>query len=106
MEIKNASIYPVVYQFTKQDNLKQYAHGKNIYLNNAGYSYYKQEKEISVFLMVRYVDGNRCMCKIKCPINPLPVKGEFEAPSLGAVERFLRQNGWRFNQKIHTRMFV
>lgn len=106
MEIKNTSVYPVVYQFTKQDSLKQYAHGKNIYPNNMGYSYYEKEREISLFLMVRYVDGNRCMCKIKCPINPLPIKGEFEAPSLGAVERFLSQNGWRFNQKIHPRMFT
>lgn len=106
MEIKNTAVYPVVYQFTKRDNLAQYALGKNISQNNMAYSYYNKEREISLFLMVRYIEGNRCMCKIKCPISPLPIKGEFEAPSVSAVERFLCRDGWRFNQKLYPRMFI
>ena len=55
--------------------------------------YYAEERDVRLILLVRHEDG-RTLCKIKCPINPLPVKGEFEVPTMGALHYFLEVNGW------------
>lgn len=66
--------------------------------------YYAREREVQLIAMFRWENG-KCFCKIKCPINPLPVKGEFETPSDSVVSRFLNENGWNFKQKFYPRMF-
>ena len=33
-------------------------------------------------------------CLIDCPVNPMPVVGEFEVCSLDGLEAFLIRNGW------------
>ena len=96
--------------FSKLTNLSAYCNNK-VYEKcgsdtqfEALRKHYAREREIELILMTRYESG-KLMCKIKCPINPLPVKGEFEVPSYGVIEHYLRSNGWQFKQKIYPRMF-
>lgn len=67
--------------------------------------YYSKEKEISLYLLWRWED-NKWFCKIKCPINPMPVKGEFEAPSVQAVKRFLFEHGWEERDALTFSFFA
>lgn len=111
MEKAKATKYTCAIIFTKRGNL-------NAYLNTDKVSYqrfsgkvsetYKEycarEREIQLILLTRY-DGDKHICRIKCPVSPLPVKGEFEVPSFPAIERYLVANGWTFKQKIYPRMF-
>lgn len=46
----------------------------------------------------------KTICRIKCPINPLPIKGEFETPSVGAVSHVLATMGWVFKEKLHLNL--
>lgn len=66
--------------------------------------YYAREREIQLIALFRWENG-KCFCKIKCPINPLPVHGEFETASYDSVGRFLAQDGWIFKEKLYPRMF-
>lgn len=102
--------YPYATIFTKRTNLSAYCNNK-VYEKcgsdtqfEAMRKYYAKEREIQLILLTRYESG-KLMCKIKCPINPLPVKGEFEVPSYCVIERYLRSNGWQFKQKLYPRMF-
>lgn len=61
--------------------------------------YYERVRNIQLILLYRY-SGDKCYCRIKCPINPLPIRGEFEAASISAVDGFLKNNGWVFERKI------
>lgn len=96
--------------FTKRTNLSAYCNDK-VYSKcgsdtnfEAMRKYYAKERDVQLILLTRYEKG-KLMCRIKCPINPLPVKGEFEAPSLTSVEAFLYSNGWKFKQKFYPQMF-
>jgi hypothetical protein len=64
-------------------------------------AYYNQPRDIQLILLVRYENG-KTFCRIKCPINPLPIKGEFEAPNLKAVIKFLQQDGWKEKHSLPT----
>ena len=77
---------------------------------------FEQERDIQLIAMIRYddipvstrrgIDKRKVIyCKIKCPINPLPVKGEFELPSLDALHNFLKANGLEYKQTLNTTMF-
>ena len=102
--------YDRVLIYTKKGNLMQYLNTGKVSrtFSNANADslrqYYGQEREIQLIARIRW-ESNKCFCSIKCPINPLPVKGEFEVPSYSVVERYLRNNGWQFKQKIYPRMF-
>lgn len=103
--------YPTVLIYTKKGNLLPYFQGKvsDIHpMNELTYKrqreYYTAEREIQLIALFRY-DGAKCFCKIKCPVNPLPIKGEFECPSTGVVDHWLKANGWNFKQKLYPRMF-
>lgn len=87
--------------FTKRDNLVKYFWGKPALSNQ---EYYAREREVQLILLVRYEKG-KCICCIKCPINPLPIKGEFEAPSIGAVSHTLQTMGWTYKEKLPLSMF-
>ena len=63
-------------------------------------SLYIQERNVRLILMVRY-DGRHTFCKIKCPINPLPVTGEFEVPNLTVLRTFLSKNGWKQHESLN-----
>lgn len=105
--------YDVVLVFHKTTNLMPFFEGKSEALT--GYirqddpmcnerkarieKRYSDPRNVRLLLLVRY-DGPFTFCKIKCPINPLPVKGEFAAPSLNAVKYFLMDNGWAETEAI------
>ena len=102
--------------FTKKGNLHEYLYtGKVCYGALSGKpseqakAYYEAEREIQLIALMRWeTDGpgkSKCFCRIKCPINPLPVKGEFELPSMESLYKFLKANGWTFKQKLYSGMF-
>lgn len=59
-------------------------------------------RPVELLLLVRYESDftDHVYCRIRCPINPMPVKGEFEAPSVSAVVKFLQAQGWHLDHKI------
>lgn len=106
------SKYTTVTIFTKNGNLFEYAHhARNPQLDpgtEAGKRYYGHEREIQLVLATRderTPKGTKLMCKISCPVNPLPVKGEFEAPSYGVIYEWLLSHGWTRKEIIHKRWF-
>lgn len=104
------SKYHLVHIYTTKGNLLSYfASKEGNYTMSAKYidlmrKRYEQEREIQLIALFRY-EGNKCFCKIKCPVNPLPIKGEFEAPSINAIVAFLQKDGWQLKQKLSTYMF-
>ena len=103
--------YDCVFVFHKYANLKPYFEAKvspteQRFGGNMEYSeqyvrlerHYEKERLVRLILMVRYVRDDhgkfKTMCTIRCPINPFPVKGEFEAPSINAVKYSLINLGW------------
>lgn len=97
--------YTSVYVYKKEGNLVEYFKGKTMIPNgNKPSGYMLKERNIQLNAHVRYenkvdewgrkANGIRTFCRIECPINPLPIKGEFEIPSLSALDAFLRNNGW------------
>lgn len=100
--------YHTTYIYTKRDNLSKWLNThRSCFIANAEY-YYAQERDVQLILLVRHetvqdAHGDtvtKCYCKIKCPINPLPIKGEFEAVTTAAVDKLLKSLGWRFKDKI------
>lgn len=87
--------------FVKQDNLMQYFRSNQVC---HPIEYYAETRKIRLILLVRYEKG-RIYAKIKCPINPLPVRGEFEIPSLTAIFDFLTANGWIPKEDMNLHMF-
>lgn len=102
--------YGMAIIFTKRDNLLKwfsandtfYAQGTDAYQRKR--AVYAKEREIHLILLVRYEEG-KPICRIKCPINPLPIKGEFEPVNVAAVQRLLVSLGWIFKEKINLHMF-
>lgn len=104
--------YDVAIVFKKLTNLMPYYYGVADKAINAGAiaSFCAKERPVNLVLLIRHeydrVAGkNHIFCKVKCPINPLPVKGEFEVPSVSAVERFLRDAGWTKTDVMNKRLF-
>ena len=67
--------------------------------------HYDKERDVRLILLVRYEreplkNTMRTICKIHCPVNPLPVKGEFEVPTFGVIKRYLNDNGWTEREHI------
>lgn len=105
-----ATNYTWVYFFAKHTSLLQWFDVKyhceienkyqeqSLGFNQLRQSYAKP-RDVQLILLVRY-EGNRIFCKVKCPINPLPIKGEFEAASLNAVISFLSNEGWKLKEKL------
>ena len=87
--------------FTKRDNLVKYFWSKP-YLPNQ--EYYAREREIQLILLVRFENG-KCICRIKCPINPLPIKGEFQCVSTSEMSKLLTSMGWTYKAKYGIGMF-
>ena len=65
---------------------------------------YATEREIQLILLVRHEEG-KCICRIKCPINPLPIKGEFQCVSTSEMTRLLSSMGWTYKEKVRSAMF-
>ena len=97
--------YVRFYLYEKSTNLLEYYKGKGVLVDDKSPSSYmtKERDNVQLKLYVRYEDkvdiwgkfnGHRLLCHIECPINPMPVKGEFEVPSINAINAFLLKNGW------------
>jgi hypothetical protein len=114
--------YDRILIYTKKGNLLDYLHTNKVEQKHIGLSrdnvhkYYAHERDIQLVACVRWenfpvstnngiVQMPKCFCKIKCPVNPLPVKGEFELPSLDALRTFLEANGWELKQENNTLLF-
>lgn len=102
--------YHTAYIYTKHDNLSKWFdvnRSKFIVDGNMEYSehfvraekHYAQERIVKLVILVRHEDG-KCYCRIKCPINPLPIKGEFETTTAADVGRLIMSMGWSFSHKI------
>ena len=63
-----------------------------------------KDRDVQLILLVRHEDG-KCICRIKCPINPLPIKGEFQCVSTGEMSKLLKSMGWTYKEKVHSGMF-
>ena len=93
--------YSRVLTFKKFTNLMSYAEAEakrcNTSINRLPHlkAYYEQDRDIILNVYFRWDEEGKHHCRIQCPINPLPVKGEFEVPSLDVLCRFLESNGWR-----------
>lgn len=96
--------YQLAWIFTKKGNLLPWWHSKHCNPSEQAEKFYGEEREIELILLIRN-DNGRVYCRIKCPVNPLPVKGEFEVPSFNAIISFLYQNGWKRKQTICISMF-
>lgn len=89
-------MYSRAITFVKRDNLLQWLrHNRNTPVTPTTLDMYSRERNVQLVLWVRY-DKCDTYCKISCPINPLPTKGEFKAASLSAVCKFLQDDGWVF----------
>lgn len=101
--------YALAYIFTKETNLLQWL--------NSHYpkwrddkeaarirAKYVTEREIQLILLVRFENG-KCICRIKCPINPLPIKGEFQCVSTSEMSKLLTSMGWTYKAKYGIGMF-
>ena len=103
--------YGMAIIFTKRDNLLKwfsandtfYAQGTDAY--QRARAVYATEREVRLILLVRFNEKGRPICRIKCPINPLPIKGEFEAPTVGAVSHTLETMGWTYKEKLPLGLF-
>ena len=78
---------------------------------------YEQKRDVQLIALIRYdgvpgtvngrkvITGQKCMCRIKCPINPLPIKGEFEVASPYHICEFLRELGWTLEREHNLKLF-
>ena len=104
------SKYDNITIFTKAGTLVPYLeHTKHISaVTENGRKYYEREREIQLVLATRHertTKGTKLMCKISCPVNPLPVRGEFEAPSFGVIYEWLLSQGWIAKETISKYWF-
>lgn len=95
--------------YTKRDNLLKWLNSRYPKFKDAQEAAriraeYATEREIRLILLVRYED-NKCICRIRCPLNPLPIKGEFQCVSTGEMSKLLKSMGWTYKEKIHCSMF-
>ena len=96
--------------YTKRDNLSKWLNSRYSKFRDAQEAAriraeYATEREIQLILLVRHEEG-KCICRIKCPINPLPIKGEFQCVSTSEMTRLLSSMGWTYKEKVHSDMFT
>lgn len=98
--------YQYVMTYVKRTNLLAfYDHdSSNQHPTERQREYYAKERPVRLALSVRH-EGNRAFCSIKCPINPLPVRGEFEVPNMAVIQRFLEREGWHRVDTISAHLF-
>lgn len=105
--------YNMAMVFTKHTNLLPYfdtmcsKYNMTVEQQEREQQYYARMRDVKLLLKVRNEatpNGYRIFCKIECPINPLPVKGDFEVPSVAVVQRFLINNGWTYSHKVTKSM--
>ena len=97
--------------YTKRDNLLKWFDINGYQFASSLSHYYQRmravyatERKIQLILLVRH-EENKCICRIKCPINPLPIKGEFQCVSTSEMTKLLASMGWKYKEKVHSGMF-
>lgn len=95
--------------YSKRDNMLKWLNGRHPKFVDAKdaariHAEYATEREIQLILLVRHEEG-KCICRIKCPINPLPIKGEFQCVSTSEMTKLLASMGWKYKEKVHSGMF-
>lgn len=107
-------IYHTAIIYTKHTNLLPWLDGQyNIPKNSRVREHYSRNREVQLILLVRHEvsqdarggEANKCICRIKCPINPLPIRGEFECISTSEMTKLLASMGWKYKEKIHYNLF-
>ena len=103
--------YHRLFIFSKHTDLLPYFYTKynNIDLDSMLYdklkSRYAPKRDVRLLLLARY-NGNKMICRIKCPINPMPVRGEFEVSSVYDIFAFLVNMGWEHQETINLNMLT
>lgn len=105
--------YEMAIVYTKHTNLLPWLDGQyDTPKNPSALEYYSRNREVLLILLVRHEDvriganiKHRLICHIKCPINPLPIRGEFECVSTSEMTKLLTSMGWKYKEKIHYTMF-
>lgn len=96
----------VIVTFVKRTDLMELLHFSREHFDSmVSVEYYKKERDVRLVVTERITTDGRIFCRINCPINPLPVKGEFEIPSWSALKRFLASQGWKQHEVIDDRFF-
>lgn len=95
--------------YSKRDNMLKWLNGRHPKFVDAKdaariHAEYATEREIQLILLVRHEEG-KCICRIKCPINPLPIKGEFQCVNTSEMTKLLASMGWKYKEKVHSGMF-
>lgn len=106
-------MYTYTYIFSKKTNLLPYLESKHFpCVAQAEVDCYAKERDVKLILLVRYEHErtargivSHCICKIKCPINPLPIKGEFETVSIAEMCKLLRGLGWEVKEEYAISLF-
>ena len=106
-------MYTYTYIFSKKTNLLPYLESKHFpCVTQSEVDCYAKERDVKLILLVRYEHKrtargivSHCICKIKCPINPLPIKGEFEAVSVAQMCKLLRGLGWEPKEEYAISLF-
>lgn len=86
-----------LFTFVKTTNLSKWFETAIPCSDHPSYEHERQQyaKERSVTLVVQaHYERNKTFCRIKCPVNPLPVKGWFETPSINVLKKHLVSLGW------------
>lgn len=104
--------YDVAMVFTKHTDMMSWFDGKfhntpsdcdkSVGFNQLKNSY-ARPRDVQLILLVRYdytSNVGHIYCRIKCPINPLPIKGEFEVASLNALVHLIEREGWKMQNKL------
>ena len=97
--------------FTKKGNLSDFLYTEKVMSrytmgnpNEVVRDFYAREREIELILLSRN-DKGKVFCKIKCPVNPLPIKGEFDVPHFSVIQNWLYANGWEKKNTVYPSMF-
>lgn len=95
----------IIVTFVKRTNLMEFHRAMQPEDVVAPEQYYSKERDVRLVVTERITEDGRIFCRINCPINPLPVKGEFEIPSWNALRCFLVVQGWKQHEVIDDRFF-
>lgn len=102
--------YVGMHQYIKKTNLMKYATAKakaelndKLLLVNRGY--YEKEREISLRLYFRRDNKGNTIIRIRCPINPFPIRGEFIPSNIKHIKEALKADGWEYKGSVDLREF-
>lgn len=102
--------YNKAFIFSKHADLLPYFYGKYDSANITSTQYtrlkseYAVKRDVQLILLVRYED-NKTICRIKCPISPMPINGEFNVINMRSIMNFLHESGWQYEDTWNLNMF-